>query len=119
KVMNKLEAMRSLVGVIGHGGFSAAAREIGLSRSAVSKHVIDLEDALGVQLLNRTTRQVSPTEAGLAYYERARAILAEIEEAELAVSHQQGEPRGLLRLNAPMSFGTLHLAPALADFMAL
>lgn len=116
--MDKLEAMRSFVGVVGYDGFSAAAREMGLSRSAVSKHVLDLEAALGVQLLNRTTRQVSPTEAGLAYYERARAILAEVEEADIAVSRQHDEPRGLLRLNAPMSFGTLHLGAALADFMA-
>lgn len=116
--MDKLEAMRSFVGVVSHEGFSAAAREMGLSRSAVSKHVLDLEAALGVQLLNRTTRQVSPTEAGLVYYERARAILAELEAADITVSRQQDEPRGLLRLNAPMSFGTLHLGPALADFMA-
>lgn len=116
--MDKLEAMRSFAGVVAHGGFSAAARATGLSRSAVSKHVIELEASLGVQLLNRTTRQVHPTEAGLAYYERVRAVLAEIEEADIAVSRQRDEPRGLLRLNAPMSFGTLHLAPALADFMA-
>ncbi len=115
--MDKLEAMRSFAGVVAHGGFSAAARATGLSRSAVSKHVIELEAALGVQLLNRTTRQVRPTEAGLAYYERVRAVLAEIEEADIAVSRQRDEPRGLMRLNAPMSFGTLHLAPALADFM--
>ena len=115
--MDKLEAMRSFAGVVAHGGFSAAARATGLSRSAVSKHVIELEAALGVQLLNRTTRQVHPTEAGLAYYERVRAVLAEIEEADIAVSRQRDEPRGLMRLNAPMSFGTLHLAPALADFM--
>lgn len=116
--MDKLEAMRSFAGVVAHGGFSAAAREMGLSRSVVSKHVMDLEAALGAQLLVRTTRQVRPTEAGLAYYERARAVLAEVEEADIAVSRQQDEPRGLMRLNAPMSFGTLHLAPALADFMA-
>lgn len=115
--MDKLEAMRVFTQVVTHGGFTAAAREIGLSRSAVSKHVIDLEAALGVQLLRRTTRQTSTTEAGLAYFERCKEILAEIEEADLAVSEAQQFPRGQLRVNAPMSFGTLHLGPALAEFM--
>jgi len=115
--MDKLEAMRVFTQVVTHGGFSAAAREIGLSRSAVSKHVIDLEAALGVQLLHRTTRQTNTTEAGLAYFERCRAILAEIAEAEVAISDAQQAPRGQLRVNAPMSFGTMHLGEAIADFM--
>ena len=115
--MDKLEAMRVFTQVVTHGGFTAAAREIGLSRSAVSKHVMDLEAALGVQLLRRTTRQTSATDAGLAYFERCRAILAEIEEAEQAISDTQDAPRGSLRINAPMSFGTLHLGNAIADFM--
>lgn len=115
--MDKLESMRVFTQVVNHGGFTAAARAIGLSRSAVSKHVMDLEAALGVQLLHRTTRQTSATEAGLAYFERCRAILAEIEEAELAISDAQEAPRGSLRINAPMSFGTMHLGGAIADFM--
>lgn len=115
--MDKLEAMRVFTEVVAHGGFTAAAREIGMSRSAVSKHVLELEAALGVQLLRRTTRQTSTTEAGLAYVERCRAILAEIEEAELSVSDAQQVPRGQLRINAPMSFGTLRLSAAIADFM--
>jgi DNA-binding transcriptional LysR family regulator len=115
--MDKLSSMRAFVKVVEHGSFSDAARAIRLSRSAVSKHVMDLEQELGVQLLNRTTRSASPTENGRAYYERAVAILAEIEEADLAVTRNQAEPRGLLRVNAPMSFGTLHLGPALAEFM--
>jgi len=115
--MDKLEAMRVFSEVVTHGGFTAAARAIGMSRSAVSKHVMDLEAALGVQLLRRTTRQTSVTEAGLAYVERCRAILAEITEAELAVSDAQQAPRGQLRINAPMYVGTLHLGGAIADFM--
>ena len=109
--------MRVFAQVVTHGGFSAAAREIGMSRSAVSKHVMDLEAALGVQLLHRTTRQTSATEAGLAYFERCKAILAEIDEAELSVSNAQQVPRGQLRINAPMTFGTMHLGSAIADFM--
>jgi DNA-binding transcriptional LysR family regulator len=100
-----------------HGSFAAAARELRLSRSAVSKYVIELEQELGSQLLVRTTRSASPTENGHAYYERCIAILADLEEADRAVTRLQSEPRGLLRVNAPMSFGTLHLGRAVADFM--
>src|SRR5262245_8035551 len=119
EVVDKLTSMRAFTKVVAHGSFSEAARELRLSRSAVSKYVIDLEQELGVQLLNRTTRRASPTESGQAYYERCLAILAELQEADLLVSRAQAEPRGLLRVNAPMSFGTLHLGGALADFMAL
>jgi DNA-binding transcriptional LysR family regulator len=79
--------------------------------------VIDLERELQVQLLVRSTRRVSPTETGLAFYERCRVILADLEEAELAVTKLHDEPIGNLRINAPMSFGTLHLSDAVADFM--
>ena len=100
------------------GSFSAAARDLGLSKSAVSKRVAALEDRLGARLINRTTRRLSLTEVGVAFYERAVRILAELEEAEQAISRLQGEPRGTLRINMPMSFGIGHVAPALADFMA-
>ncbi|MBF2034003.1 MAG: LysR family transcriptional regulator, partial [Leptolyngbyaceae cyanobacterium T60_A2020_046] len=115
--MDKFESIRAFVRVVEVGGFAAAAREMGLSRSAVNKLVLNLEDDLRVQLLHRTTRKVSPTPTGLAFYERCVAILADLEEAELAVSTLQTEPRGQLRVNAPMSFGTLFLAPAIADFL--
>jgi DNA-binding transcriptional LysR family regulator len=115
--MDKLSSIRAFTKVVEHGGFAAAARELRLSRSAVNKYVIELEQELGVQLLARTTRRVTPTENGQAYYERCRAILADLEEADVAVTRLQSEPRGLLRINAPMSFGTLHLGRAVADFM--
>jgi DNA-binding transcriptional LysR family regulator len=115
--MDKLTSIKAFTQVVEHGGFAAAARELRLSRSAVSKHVIELEQELGVQLLARTTRSVTPTENGQAYYERCRAILADLEEADLAVTRLQSEPRGLLSVNAPMSFCTLHLGRAVADFM--
>src|SRR3954466_12690591 len=116
--MDKLTSIKAFTRVVQDGGFAAAARELRLSRSAVSKYVIDLERDLGVQLLVRTTRSTSPTENGQAYYERCVAILADLEEADLAVTRLQAEPRGLLRVNGPMSFGTLHLGRAIADFMA-
>ena len=115
--MDKFESMRAFTQVVVSGGFAAAARVMGLSRSAVNKLVIGLESELGVQLLHRSTRVVSPTETGLAFYERCVEILASLEEAESSVMQLHGEPRGRLRVNAPMSFGTMHLAPALADFL--
>jgi len=115
--MDKFDSIRAFTQVVVSGGFAAAAREMGLSRSAVNKLVIALENELGVQLLHRSTRVVSPTETGLAFYERCVEILASLEEAERSITQLQAEPRGRLRVNAPMSFGTMHLAPALADFL--
>ncbi|MEO0985042.1 MAG: LysR family transcriptional regulator [Cyanobacteria bacterium J06639_14] len=115
--MDKFESMRAFVQVVEAGGFAAAARTMGLSRSAVNKLVFNLEDALKVQLLQRTTRKVTPTPTGLAFYERCMAILADVEEAELAVSQLQTEPRGQLRVNGPMSFGTRYLSPVIAQFV--
>ncbi|UTD25964.1 LysR family transcriptional regulator [Bradyrhizobium sp. WD16] len=117
--MDRLDGLRSFIKVVEFGSFSEAGRALRLSRSAVSKHVGDLEDDLGVQLLNRTTRHVAPTDAGQAYYERVVAILADLDAADSAVTDHQASPRGLLRVNAPMSFGTLQLGPAIADFMSL
>src|ERR1700732_3454957 len=110
--MDKLTSMRAFTRVVQHGSFAAAARELRLSRSVVSKYVIELELELGSQLLVRTTRSASPTQNGQAYYERCLAILADLEEADLAVMRLQSEPRGVLRVHAPMSVGTLrcHLA---------
>lgn len=115
--MDKFEGIRAFTQVVKFGGFAAAARELGVSRSAVNKLVIHLENELGVQLLHRSTRRVSPTETGLAFYDRCVAILADLAEAEQAVMQLHEQPKGSLRVNAPMSFGTMHLAPALADFL--
>jgi DNA-binding transcriptional LysR family regulator len=115
--MDKFESLRAFTRVVDAGGFAAAAREMGLTRSAVNKLVMHLEDDLGVQLLHRTTRKVTPTDTGIAFYERCIAILADLEEAELAVTRLHEEPKGTLRINAPMSFGTLHLGPLVADFL--
>ncbi|MEL6940566.1 MAG: LysR family transcriptional regulator [Cyanobacteria bacterium J06598_1] len=115
--MDKLESMRAFVEVVNHSGFAAAGRHLDQSRSVVNKLVANLEKDLGVQLLQRTTRKVSPTDMGRAYYERCVDILAEVKAAELSVMQMQAEPKGTLRLNAPMSFGTMHLAAAIAAFM--
>ena len=116
--MDKLDAMNAFAKVVASGSYAEAARRLGLTRSAVSKAVMELEQLLGARLLDRTTRRLSPTEAGRAYFERCVDILAAIEETELQVSRLHEEPRGVLRVNAPMSFGTLYLGDAIADFMA-
>lgn len=116
--MDKVASLRAFVKVVDNGSFAEAGRQLRLSRSAISKYIAELEESLGVQLLNRTTRQASPTESGQQYYERALVILGEIEAADHAVTQSQSAPRGLLRVNAPMSFGTMRLGPVLADFMA-
>ena len=115
--MDKLDAMGAFARVVAAGSYAEAARRKGLTRSAVSKAVTELEQILGVRLLDRTTRRVTPTEAGRAYYERVTGILADVESTESAVSRLHDEPKGLLKINAPMSFGTLYLGPAIAEFM--
>ena len=115
--MDRLTEMEAFVRVVDHGGFTDAARKMGLSKSAVSKHVSALEARLAVRLLNRTTRRVSPTEVGLAYYDRARSVLAEAEEADSMVTAMQATPKGSLRVSAPVSFGVTQVAPAVAKFL--
>ncbi|NJM74833.1 MAG: LysR family transcriptional regulator [Acaryochloridaceae cyanobacterium RU_4_10] len=116
--MDKFEQMRAFAQVVVSGGFAAAARQMGQSRSTVNKLVIALENDLGVQLLHRSTRVVSPTETGLAFYDRCVEILSSLEEAERSVAQLHGLPQGRLRINAPMTFGTMYLAEAIADFLA-
>lgn len=116
--MDKFESIRAFIQVVEHAGFAAAARSMNVSRSAVNKLVINLENDLGIQLLNRTTRRVNPTETGLAFYERCTRIMADLEEAELSISQLHDEPRGNLRVNAPMSFGVLYLSKNVAEFAA-
>lgn len=116
--MDKLTGMAIFARVVESRGFSAAARDLGMSKSSVSKHISWLEDRLGARLLNRTTRRLSLTDAGGVFYERCARMLAEAEEAELAVSRLHAEPRGTLKINAPMTFGLVHLAPALPEFLS-
>ena len=116
--MDQLAALRAFVAVAEAQSFSNAARALRIAKSAVSRQVSDLESDLGARLLHRTTRSLSLTEAGRAYFERAARILADLDDANRAVGELQAAPRGRLRISAPMSFGFLHLMPALGDFMA-
>jgi DNA-binding transcriptional LysR family regulator len=104
------------VAVVQEGSFSAAARRLQMSPQLVSKYVGQLEDRLGARLLQRSTRRLSTTEAGLAYSERCRQVLADIDEMEDAVGETTAQARGTLRINAPMSFGISHLSRAVALF---
>jgi len=115
--VDKLAAIHAFRRAIELGSFRAAAQDLGRSNAAVSKQIGDLEAALGATLIARTTRRLAPTEVGQAYYERCARILDDLAEAETAVASLQSAPRGLLRVNVPMSFGLLHLAPALPAYM--
>ena len=114
-----LNALAVFARVVEEKGFSAAARKLGLSKSAVSKHISQLEDHVGARLLQRTTRRLSLTDTGAALYERCARIVAEVEEAERAVNQLQTLPRGTLRVSGPLAFGVRHLAPAIAEFMQM
>ncbi|MEQ8166997.1 MAG: LysR family transcriptional regulator [Alphaproteobacteria bacterium] len=116
--MDRLTNLEVFGKVVETSSFTGAAEKLGLSRAAVSKHVMQLEERLDARLLNRTTRRVSTTEVGRAYYERAVRILHDLEEADLAASQLQDEPRGTLRVSAPMSFDPGRLGAFAADFLA-
>ena len=115
--MDRLTEMQAFVQVVDDSGFTEAARKLGLSKSAVSKHVSSLEARLGVRLLNRTTRRVSPTELGLAYYDRAKGVLSDAESADEMVTSMQSSPKGELRVSVPVSFGIGHVSSAVAGFL--
>ena len=114
--MDKLLSIKAFVTVVDTGGFTSAAEILPISRSGVSKHLSELETSLGGRLLHRTTRRISLTQAGKAYYEKCKQILEAVDEAEALVTGISGTPKGLLRINAPMSFGNKWMGPVLASF---
>jgi len=115
--MEGFGAIPVFVAVVENGGFSAAARTLGISKSAVSKRINQLEAHLGVRLLHRTTRKLSLTEAGERYFEHAAQALTAAGQAEDAVTELQGEPQGNLKISSPMSFGRLHVAPLIPKLL--
>ena len=117
--MDRLMGMKVFLAVADAASFSAAGRALGVSKAMVSRHVAHLENSLGVRLLQRSTRWMRLTEAGSTYQERCRRILADIDETERVVAALHAEPRGLLRVAAPTSLGSYHLAPAISDYTAL
>jgi DNA-binding transcriptional LysR family regulator len=117
--MDKVREMASFVAVVNAGSFVAAAEHTSQSKAAVSRHVGDLESRLGVRLLQRTTRRLSVTAEGQAFYARSKELLAAIDEAESELTATGTEPSGLIRVNAPLTFGVLHLAPIWGRFAML
>ena len=117
--MDKFQEMASFVAVVEAGSFVGAADATGLSKAAVSRHVGELEQRLGARLLQRTTRRLSLTDDGQLFYARAKETLAAVDEAESEISSRSGEPSGRLRINAPLSFGVLQLAPLWPRFAQL
>ncbi|MFC6313563.1 LysR family transcriptional regulator [Paraburkholderia dipogonis] len=113
----QLDDMRIFVATVDAHNFTAAANRLSLSKQFVSRRVMALEETLGVQLLIRNTRKLAVTDLGQEFYERAKRILGEVEDAEQAMSLRRAGPRGLLRVSAPMSFGMAHLSPLVAMFL--
>jgi DNA-binding transcriptional LysR family regulator len=116
--MDRLRAMEVFVEVVRKNGFARAAEAMETSPANVTRIISDLEAHLGTRLLNRSSRKMSLTESGEALFERAKSIVEDMAEVEAIASASSMKPRGLLRINAPLSFGVLHLAPLWARFMA-
>src|SRR6266481_5975356 len=115
--MDRIDAMQAFVAVADLQGFAPAARKLGLSPSGVTRLIAALEDRLGARLLQRTTRSVALTDVGARYLERARGILADIEEAEGSVEGERTRPSGRLAVSAPVGFGRLHVSPIMSAYL--
>ncbi|WP_407850801.1 LysR substrate-binding domain-containing protein [Bordetella petrii] len=116
--MDRFEEMRVFTAVVEAGSFVKAAETLRMSKAGVSRHLTELETRLGARLIQRTTRRQSLTEEGQLFYERCKVLLAEVEDAETEVNSRSGEVGGLLRVNAPLTFGVRHLAPLWGVFKA-
>jgi DNA-binding transcriptional LysR family regulator len=115
--MDRIDAMQAFVAVADLRGFAPAARKLGLSPSGVTRLIAALEDRLGARLLQRTTRQVALTDVGARYLERARRILADVEEAESSAEGERTKPGGRLVVSAPNGFGRLHVSPVVSAYL--
>jgi DNA-binding transcriptional LysR family regulator len=115
--MDRLDAMAAFVAVADLQGFAPAARKLGLSPSGVTRLVAALEDRLGARLLQRTTRSVTLTDVGARYLQRARRILADVEEAEISAQAERMAPSGRLVVSAPIGFGRLHVSPVMSAYL--
>src|SRR5215475_8261174 len=115
--MDRIDAMQAFVAVADVEGFAPAARKLKLSPSAVTRLIAALEERLGARLLQRTTRSVTLTDTGRHYLERARRILADVEEAERAAESERTRPSGRLVVSAPLGFGRLHVSPIMTAYL--
>jgi DNA-binding transcriptional LysR family regulator len=115
--MDRIDAMAAFVAVADLQGFAPAARKLGLSPSNVTRLIAALEDRLGARLLQRTTRSVTLTDVGARYLERARRILADVEEAEISAQAERTQPSGRLVVSAPIGFGRIHVSPVMSAYL--
>ncbi len=115
--MDRFLEMQTFTAVVDAGSFVKAADALAMSKAAVSRYVVDMETRLGVRLLHRTTRRLSLTDEGQIFYARSKELLADLAEAEAEITSRNEAASGLLRINAPFTFGVLHLAPLWGDFM--
>ena len=115
--MDRLENMETFIRVVEAGSFSGAAERMGVAKSAVSRRLKELEGHLGVELFHRTTRKMNLTDTGRTFYQQSVRILEDILEAELATSQAHGELQGSLKIALPLSFGVMHMGPAINDFL--
>jgi DNA-binding transcriptional LysR family regulator len=115
--MDRIDAMQAFITVADLGGFAPAARKLSLSPSGVTRLIAALEERLGARLLQRTTRSVALTDAGARYLERAKRILADVEEAEASVQDERTRPSGRLVVSAPVGFGRLHVSPVMSEYL--
>jgi DNA-binding transcriptional LysR family regulator len=116
--MDRFLEMQTFAAVVDAGSFVKAAEALGSSKAAVSRYVGELEARLGVRLMQRTTRRLSLTEEGQVFYARCKDLLADVDEAEAEITSRSATASGLLRVNAPFTYGILHLAPLWGDFRA-
>ncbi len=116
--MDRFQEMTVFTAVVEAGSFVGAADALGISKAVVSRLVAELEARLGVRLMHRTTRKLSLTEEGRTFHARCKSVLADVEEAEAEITARAGQARGLLKVNVPVTFGVMHLAPLWGDFMA-
>lgn len=114
--MSRLDEMQTFVRIVDAGSITTAADQMGIAKSGVSRRLVELEQRLGVRLINRTTRRSSLTDAGRAYYQGAVRVLADFEELDQSVAEQEAALEGRLRLALPLSFGLCHLSPAIEEF---
>ncbi|MBK5002378.1 LysR family transcriptional regulator [Pseudomonas sp. S31] len=116
--LDRLEAMRAFCRIVEVGSFSAAAESLGVAKTTISGQVQALETLLGIKLLHRSTRKVSPTTEGAAYYQRARAVIDDVDELEASVAQSRNVVRGRVRIEMPSPVGIWFVVPALGDFTA-
>jgi DNA-binding transcriptional LysR family regulator len=116
--MDRFQEMKVFAAVIEAGSFTRATEVLGMSKAAVSRYVGELEERLGLRLLHRTTRKLSPTTEGEIFYARCRELLDNLDEAEAEITSRSGEATGLLKVNVPVTFGLMHLAPLWPAFLA-